>query len=187
MTDILIREQTLTAEEFWDRYAGKDGRIELVDGKVVEMAPVGPIHGRVDIDLGSILAIHVKRNRLGALHSNTGFILQRNPDIVRGPDQAFVSAAQIAAHPPPERGFWELAPDLVVEIVSPDDTPKELSAKVEEYLGFGVRTVWVVDPKKRQVEVYRAGERVEIIESDGTLDGGDVLPGLQLPLAEIWG
>src|SRR5438552_3994862 len=106
MTEILVREETLTAQEFWDYCAGKDGRIELVAGKLVEMPPVSPRHGSLDSIFNGILSPFVRMHRLGQVYLNTGFFLRSNPDSVRGPDQAFVTNERIAANPPPERGFW---------------------------------------------------------------------------------
>ena len=186
MSDVLVRETLVTAEEFYRDYAGRDGRAELVNGRVVEMPPVATNHGDVDSQFHGFLGPYVRRHRLGKVYLNTGFILRRNPDVVRGPDEAFVSRERILANPPPARGFWEMVPDLAVEIVSPDDTARELRKKVEEYLSVGVRAVWVVYPVEREVHVHRPGADVEVLPEDGILDGGEVLPGFRLPLAEVW-
>jgi len=180
------RERSITAEEFWSYCAGKDGRLELADGSIVEMAPVGPLHGGLDSNLGELLNRHAREQQLGRVYVNTGFILRRSPDVVRGPDQAFVSTERMRDRPPPARGFWEVAPDLVVEIVSPDDTADEINQKVREYLAAGTRLVWVVYPRQRQVNVYRASGDVRILFEEGTLDGEDVLPGFRAPLAGLW-
>jgi Uma2 family endonuclease len=185
MTDTLTRTDWVTAEEFY-RWCKGEGRSELVEGRIVEMPPVGPMNGSTDVRFVAPLGKFVRRNRLGEVYLNTGFILRRNPDTVRGPDEAFVSNEKIAAHPPPERGYWPVIPDLTVEIVSPDDTPGEVDAKVAEYLDVGVRLVWVLYPRLRHVRVFVPGQPVEVIEPEGTLRGGDVLPGFELPLAEIF-
>ena len=186
MSETLVREQTITAEQFYDRYAGKDGRIELVNGKVVEMPPAGPVHGLLDSRLFLPLAQHVKEHALGEVFINTGFILRRSPDLVRGPDEAFVAAERIAASPMPERGFWEMVPDLVVEIVSPDDTAKALAEKVADYQAAGVRLAWFVYPARREVRIYRPGRPEEVISHEGVLDGEDVVPGFRLELLGVW-
>lgn len=186
MTETLVREKTLTAEEFYAYCVGKEGRLELVDGKVVEMPPVNPNHGDLDSVFAGILGPFVRLHQLGRVYINTGFILRRHPDLVRGPDQAFVSAARIAANPPPERGFWPIAPDLALELVSPDDKAHEINEKVQDYLDAGVRLVWVFYPRTRQVHIFRPGAPVEVLRGDAILDGGDVLPGFQLQLESLW-
>jgi len=123
---------------------------------------------------------------VGDVFLNTGFILRRNPDMVRGPDQAFIRADRIAANPPPEEGFWEMVPDLAVEIVSPRDTASEVQAKVQDYLESGVRLVWVTYPARRQIYVHRPDALIQVLDVRGELEGGDVLPGFRLPLAELW-
>src|SRR5947207_15841860 len=102
MTDTLTRTELVTAEEFY-RLCKGDGRSELVEGRVIEMPPVGPMHGDADVSLVLPLASYVRSRKLGRVFLNTGFIIRRNPDTVRGPDEAFVSNEKMAAHPPPER------------------------------------------------------------------------------------
>lgn len=186
MTQTLDRTDTMTAEEFWTYCAGRDGRIDLVQGRVVEMPPVNPVHGRLDVRLLRLWSDYVIDRGLGEVFLNTGFTLFRNPDVVRGPDQAFVSRAPMDASPAPERGFWPVIPELVVEIVSPDDRAYDVNAMVDDYLHAGVGLIWVVYPGRQQVYVYRPGERVEIVERHGALDGGEVIPGLQVSLSQLW-
>jgi len=178
---------TMTADQFYDYCGGKDGRLELVNGKVVEMPPVATRHGRLDYRFARLWADYVIENGLGDVFMNTGFILFREPDQVRGPDQAFVSKARMDACPAPERGFWPIAPDLVVEIVSPDDAASELRAKVQEYLEAGVRIVWMIYPTREQIHVHHKGRRVEVVEKHGELSGEEVIPGLVIPLEAFWG
>ena len=185
MSETLVREGKLTAEEFYDLYAGSDGRVDLVQGEVVRMPPVGPVHGEMEGDLGAALRAFARERHLGKVYWNTGFVLAQ--DLVRGPDLAFVSAEKTAATPPPDRGFWPVVPDLVVEIVSPEDRAQDLADKISDYLEASVPLVWVVYPRRHQVYVHRLGERVEVLGPEDALEGGDVLPGFRLPLAELWG
>jgi Uma2 family endonuclease len=181
-----VQEQTITAEQFWEFCIGRDDRVELVEGRVRVMPPVGPEHAGSQIDLGALTRAFVREHRLGRVYGDGGFILRRNPDLTLGPDLAFVSAERMAANPPPPRGFWEIVPDLVVEIVSPGDTAAEIDEKVRDYLSAGVRLVWVVYPRTRRVHVYQSTGAVQIIFGEGVLEGGDVLPGFRLPLADLW-
>jgi Uma2 family endonuclease len=187
MTDLLARTETMTVEQFYDYCIGRDGRIELVDGKVIEMPPVANDHGEVDSNLHGILGPFVRRRRLGKVYLNTGFILRREPPLVYAPDEAFITAERLAAHPPaPKRGYWEMVPDLAVEIVSPDDRPGQLRRKIDEYLAFGVRCVWVVYPIQREVRVFRPGTPVEVLAGDAVLEGEELLPGFSVALTELW-
>lgn len=186
MSEVLAPEPLLTAEQFYDGYATRDERFELVDGRVVEMSPVGPLHGDVDSNLHFALKSFLRGHALGRVYLNTGFILRRNPDLVRGPDEAFVSNERIAANPPPKRGFWPVAPDLALEIISAGDLAEELTEKVGDYLETGVRLIWVVYPRTQQVHVYHPNGDVRIVRGEGTLDGSNVLTGFEVPLGELW-
>ncbi len=173
----------MTAEELFE--LPDDGmRHELVEGELRTMAPAGAEHGRVALRLGARILGHVEEHDLGAAYAaETGFVLHRAPDTVRAPDVAFVAAHRIAR----TRGFAELAPDLVVEVVSPSDRSSEVSSKAAMWLDAGVRLVWVVDPQARLAAVHRPGGLVTVLREDGVLDGEDVLPGFRLPLASILG
>ena len=165
----------------------RDGvRRELVDGELRTMAPAGYVHGRVAVRVAHLLMKFVEQERLGdVLGAETGFRLSRDPDTVRAPDAAFVAAARI-----PEgaaaRGFAEMAPDLVVEVVSPSDRATDVLDKAQAWLAAGVRIVWVLYPDQRLAIVYD-GAAVAHRGVDDVLDGGEVLPGLQLPVADLFG
>ena len=121
-------------------------RLELVKGKIYEMAPAGGRHGGVANTIGTLLGTHVRNHKLGVVFAaETGFILSRAPDTVRAPDAAFVSADRLPSDGLPD-GFLELAPDLVVEVVSPNDRPSEVREKVAEWLEAGTRMVIVLYP-----------------------------------------
>lgn len=107
----------------------------------------------------------------------------RSPDTVRAPDVAFICSARLPDPPPP--GFAELAPDLAVEVLSPDDRPGEVLEKVADWLKGGCRLVWVVDPRRKLARVYRADGTEALVTSSDSLDGEDVLPGFSCELAGI--
>ena len=160
-----------------------DKHAELVRGVLVVREPAGLRHGRIATELAAALAPHVRANGLGRVYVESGFKLAANPDTVRGPDIAFISKARL---PEPEPvGFPELAPDLGVEILSPDDRPGEVLGKVADYLSAGTRLVWVIDPERRLARVYRADGTEEIVTADQALRGEDVVPGFACPLATI--
>ena len=171
----------LTAEDL--ERLGSDCRCELIDGVLVEMPPVGGPHGRITATL--VVLLHPVASRLGRLYTELGCILRRNPDRVRAPDLAFVRRERIPAEGEP-RGFWEIAPDLVVEVISPNDTPAEIQLKVREWIEAGVRLVWVVYPDSRTMTVVRSLLDREELAADDILDGGDVLPGFACRVADLF-
>ena len=161
----------------------RDGRkYELVDGQI-RVSPAGARHGRVCIRLAIRLGAFVEEKQLGdVLDSSTGFRLPGGN--VRLPDLSFVARGRFAAEQVPE-GFGGLAPDLAVEVLSPDDRPRDVLDKVGEYLQAGVRLVWVIDPKGRTAATYRSLTDVRRLGPDEWLDGEDVVPGFRCRLADV--
>jgi Uma2 family endonuclease len=119
----------------------------------------------------------------GVLAGDAGFKIAAEPDTVRGPDVAFVRRER--EPDPGARAFPALAPDLVVEVMSPNDRPGEVLGKVGDWLSGGARLVWVIDPERRLARIYRADGSETMVEADGRLDGEDVLPGFSCQLASI--
>lgn len=175
----------MTAEELY--WLPDDGmRHELVDGEVRTMPPAGFEHGHVESNACLELSRFVRAGDLGwVVVGDTGFVLARSPDVVLGPDVAFVAKDRL---PKPEERhrFAELAPDLVVEVVSPWDRPGEVTEKALRWVAAGVRLVWVVHPDQRSVAVYETGGTVRLLRGRDELDGGAVLPGFRLPLADLF-
>ncbi len=175
----------LTADDLL-RLSRTGKRYELVGGELVEMAPTGARHGRVAIRSGSRLNAYVEQNDLGEVFAaETGFRLERQPDKVRAPDVAFVSKGRL---PPGElpKGFLDIVPDLVIEVVSPGDTATYVQAKVEDWLQAGVRLVLVMYPDTRSVAVYRSLDDVRVLTEGDQLQGDPVLPGFSCPVKEIF-
>ena len=159
-------------------------RTELVRGVLVVREPAGFRHGAVSATLLKLLAHHVDSNGLGlVLAAETGFKLATDPDTVRAPDVAFVSRERLPE--PTPLGYPALAPDLVVEVLSPDDRPGETLAKVGDWLNAGSRLVWVVDPSRRVARVYRQDGSETVVAEADSLDGEDVVPGFICRLGEI--
>ena len=158
---------------------------ELVRGKLIVREPPSTYHGRVQATLNVIVGSHVRAHALGALFGqDTGFKIASDPDTVRAPDLAFVDRTRVAQIP--RRGYAALAPDLAAEILSPDDRPGEVLAKVGDWLAAGVRLVWVIDPDRRAASGYRADGSVATVSSDADMDGEAVLPGLSFPLSDLF-
>ncbi len=175
----------MTAEELMK--TPDDGmRRELVKGEMREMPPAGALHGKAAMGIGRILGNYVQENELGEVPAaETGFIIARNPDTTRAPDTGFISKERIPSSGPPD-GYWELAPDLAVEVVSPNDTATEVQEKVREWIEAGVRLVWVVYPKTREVVVHKSLKDISTLTEGESLRGDDVLPGFECPVKEIF-
>jgi len=114
-----------------------------------------------------------------------GYVLERCPDTVRAPDVAFVRAERVPTAEEQEH-FAELAPDLVVEVISPSDRMTDVEEKVEQYLALGVPLVWVFHPRRRTVTVRRPGREPLVLRDGDVVDGEEVLPGFRLPVADIF-
>jgi Uma2 family endonuclease len=159
---------------------------ELVKGELICMPPPGFVHGVRTLKLTTPLDNHVTANRLGVVcAAETGFLLAQNPDTVRAPDIAFVRRERIEKAGE-VKGYWVGAPDLAVEVTSPGNTIREVEDKVAQWLEAGARMVWVVSSKLRTVTVYRSLTDIVVLTEKDTLDGGDVVPGFQIRVAEIF-
>lgn len=160
------------------------GRCELVRGVLHMMSPSGARHGVVAGNLFMAIGGHVRAHGLGrAFAAETGFQIRKDPDTVRAPDVAFVRTGR---PPIPAHGFYPGAPDLAVEVLSPDDRPGYVREKVAEWLESGTHAVWVVDPRDRTVTVHEPRRKAKRLDETGTLRGEDVLPGFEMSVASIF-
>jgi Uma2 family endonuclease len=161
-------------------------RHELVRGELRTMPPSGWGHSKDSSKLDRSLGNYVEAHGLGVVGTNKpGFRLETDPDTVRAPDVAFVSAARLAIADP-ERGYYPGAPDLAIEVISPNDLYTEVDEKVAEWLEHGTRLVFVVNPRRRTVAVHRPGRDVRILGVDDALDGEDVVPGWTLAVRDLF-
>lgn len=174
----------MSAEEL-ERFDLPGKSTELIRGRLIVREPPGTSHGAVAAKVLVLLGQHVYGHALGVMCSqDTGFKIASDPDTVRAPDVAFVSKAR--QHAIGQHGYSELAPDLVAEVLSPDDRPGEVLSKVGDWLDAGVRLVWVIEPIRREARVYRADGSQSSVDGAGALDGEDVLPGLSCSLADCF-
>lgn len=164
-------------------------RYDLLAGDLIRMSPAGFEHGRIAARIAARLVVFLDSHPdlADVVGAETGFRLARTPDTVLGPDAAVVMRDRL---PPANqcRGYLELAPDLVVEIVSPTDRWTTVSGKIEAYLAAGVRLVWLIEPGARAVRVYTpsgAERRLRATAGD-VLEAEPVLPGFRLPLADLF-
>ena len=150
------------------------------------MSPAGGEHGAVAMRIGWRLAQSVDTNRLGVvLAAETGFTLERDPDTVRAPDVAFVRGDRIPAEGVP-KAYWPGAPDLAVEVISPNDPAREVEEKVDSWLRGGASEVWVTDPASQTVAIHGRSDEVEVLDKEEILDGGTLLPGFHCPIQGLF-
>lgn len=171
-----------------DEFAGMsaEGRLELVRGEVVEMAPTGFEHGAIVAKLTTMMNQHAATRRLGkVVAGDVGFQLGRDPDLVRAPDIAFLASDSIPTGLASRR-FVEGAPVLAIEVVSPNDRANDIIERVDDYLNAGARLIWVVYPSRQQVVEYNAPGEFLILRCGDTLTGSDILPGFSCPVADIF-
>ena len=159
------------------------GRCELVRGDLRMMVPPGFEHGRLQNRIGRHLGNLVESRNLGVVVGEIGFVLARNPDTVRAPDVAFIRAERVAGRIP---GYFEGAPDLAVEILSPDDRPGYVRDRVAEWLEAGAGAVWVVDPRDRTVTVHRSRREAVVLGEADVLSGDRALADFELAVREIF-
>jgi Uma2 family endonuclease len=160
-------------------------RYELVQGELRMMSPAGGRHGRIALLIARRLGDHVEKHQLGeTFAAETGFLLRTDPDTVRAPDVAFVSTQRLgdmADFP----GYLPVAPDLVVEVVSPADRSSEVEEKCLDWIAAGVSVVLVVDPQTRTIREYRSSQRIQVC-AEGWLELNDIIPGFRLDVGEIF-
>lgn len=185
-----VMEKLYTAEDLWElshsrEYSEK--RLELIEGELIEMSPAGGKHGSLALHAGHLIWDHVDENDLGyTTAAETGYTLFKNPDgkdTVLAPDVGFVRKDRLPEGLPD--GYVPLAPDLAVEVVSPNDSAAEIHNKVMKYLKYGTRLVWVLYFDTESAVAYTASG-AQVIDVEGTLDGGDVVPGLKIPMRKLF-
>ena len=184
---LMATKVRLTARDLW-RLGTGDVRRELVDGEVIEKAPVGGVHGKVAGRVCEHLAAHVRPLGGGeVLVGDVGFILSlpSDPERVRAPDVAYISHARLPGGRLPQ-GFLTGAPDLAIEVLSPSDNPVEVQQKVRDYLDARAKLVWVLAPQARSATIYRPDGSARLLREQDALEGETVLPGLHIPLADLF-
>ena len=185
----LVAERLMTAEEFAETIDPPGLTSELVCGKVVYMPPAKTNHGYYGTQVGYFLSTFFRPLGLGISTGEGGYILSRNPDSVRAPDAAFLSADRVPADWPETEGYIEGAPSLAVEVVSPRNTRTDIALKVAQYLAAGSERVWEVRPRQRTVTVHRRGAPARTAGVGETLtsdDAGFTIDGFLLPVADIF-
>lgn len=182
--------KTYTIDEFWDYVHLPENigrRLELVNGEITEMVPTGGEHGEVGGTLFGLIWSYNRIHQLGRVtNAETGYVLTIHYDdkpFVRAPDIGFVSLQR--APEPLASGFVPMPPDLAVEVVSPGDLAQDIEAKVQNYLHYGVKLVWLLYPSVKSIIVRKRGLIVELTQDD-ILNGENILPGFEVKVSEIF-
>jgi Uma2 family endonuclease len=161
-----------------------DRLCELIDGTLVEKA-MGWKEAELAIIIARLLGNFVAANRLGKVFGPDG-MLRLEPAQIRIPDVAFISKQRFSGRKLPSSAFWELGCDLAVEVISPSNTRREMERKRSDHFSAGVKAVWLVFLQPREVVVYSSPSDSVTLRGKDVLDGGSVLPGFSLPVAQIF-
>jgi Uma2 family endonuclease len=173
----------VTLEEF--ARLPKDGvRHELNAGELLTLPPVKSLHSLVALAVLEVLQQHLQKHGASRAIPETGFILSRDPLTIRQPDISVLSRERIRAAN--LDSYFDGAPELAVEVVSPSDSAEDLEIKTKQYLQSGARQVWILYPKTQTVHVFSSGAAALILDRDQTLEGGDLLPGFSVPVASLF-
>ena len=176
---VTTAEQLLALPDDGNRY-------ELVKGILKMMSPAGNEHGRVTLRIAARLAMHVEKFDLGETYAvETGFRISNDPDTVRAPDAAYVSHARLQTVEP-TRGYLPLAPDLVVEVVSPNDRSSDIEAKAHQWLTAGSAIVLVADPENLTIRVYENPKDIRVLCAGDTFESGKVCGGWKLTINDAF-
>ncbi|CAN5541998.1 hypothetical protein BH23CHL2_BH23CHL2_09290 [soil metagenome] len=179
-------KHALSADEFWELPEKQGVRFELVDGEVVEMPGSTMSHSEFVVIIFTLLRSYVLKHDLGRVYPDgLSYLLRRNPDTLRIPDVSFIPRDRLPAEGPQE-SYADIIPGLVVEVVSPGNSAVELRRRTRDYVDSGVEQVWIVWPDDRSVSVYAGSMTPLELAAEDTLDGGDVLPGFSVPVADLF-
>jgi Uma2 family endonuclease len=172
----------ITAEELLEMSI-PDKQVELVRGRLFVREPPGPRHGGVAVNLMYEMESYVRAHGGGRVFADVGFKIFTSPDTVRAPDVAFIKAGR--AFDPRQEKYFNFAPDIAIEVISPRDRAGKVREKVADWLKAGSALVWVIYPRLAIARVYRADGTVTLVDADGVLDGEDVFRGFSCPLLRI--
>ena len=185
MTIKMIPTETklITGEEL--AAMGDIGPSELIEGRIVPTTPTGDEHGGCEGNFYAALRAFVQSHKLGKVRvGEVGMYIRRNPDTVRAADVLFISNERYAQKK--STGFLDVAPDLIVEVLSPGDSWSDVTQKLRDYFSIGVRLVWIADPQTRAVYAYRSLTDVREFTEHDDLPGDDVLPGFSAEVAQLF-
>ena len=178
------QERLITGEELYEMVGV--GPCELIDGRIVPMSPTGGKHGGVEFNFAEAIHAFAHPRNLGKVQvGEVGIFTHRNPDRVRAADVLFISNERYARWSK-TRGYLDVAPELIVQVLSPDDAVIDLTQKLREYFTIGVKLVWVADPDEQVVYAYRSLTDVREFKTGDSLPGDEVLPGFEVRVTNLF-
>jgi Uma2 family endonuclease len=173
----------LTLEDF-ARLPADGARHEINAGELITLPPAKSLHTLIALAVLEALQGYLKRQPIGRALPEAGYILSHDPLTIRQPDVSMLSKERIRATA--AENYFEGAPDLAVEVVSPSDSAEDLQIKVKQYLQYGAKQVWILYPKTQNIHVFFTGAALIILDHDQTLEGGDLLPGFSTKVADLF-
>ena len=181
---MVVRSRMRTIE--FEGAAPDLGPCELERGEVVALSPAGFFHNNVTTNIAVILSAWARKSRKGRVVTNeTGIVIEESPGTVRGADVLYISYKRLPRSQNPA-GFLRVAPELVVEIVGPRQSWKRVLQKTGEYFELGVASVWIVDPQKKRVHVYKPNAEPQVFDARTILSDPPLLPGFRCRVAEFF-
>ncbi|MDB5349929.1 MAG: hypothetical protein JWN86_1176 [Planctomycetota bacterium] len=176
-----------TAEELEAILSHPNAFYEIVDGEIVEKPQMSAFSRLIARRLFKALDEIATAQRLGTAVHEWMLVLDPARPLKRQPDVAFVSFERWPVDREiPEEGEWETIPDLAVEILSPRDLGRKTARKIREYFRYGVKQVWIIQPETREIYVYESPKRILVLDEEDDLDGGEIVRGFRLPVAELF-
>lgn len=179
-----VAAQPLSAEDLFNM-PDNGGRNELLDGELLPMSPINMRHMQVSGRIYHLLQTFLDKHPLGVAGQELGCILARDPDVVLAPDVLFIRFPRIAAGPLPEK-FFDGAPDIAVEVLSPSDTWQEIETKALKYVNHGTSLAWIINPRTQTVTIYKPGPFTLLLKITDTISGESTLPGFSAPLTDFF-
>ncbi|NEP07408.1 MAG: Uma2 family endonuclease [Okeania sp. SIO2G4] len=182
--NIATENKILTDQEF--QALSEDGsHYELINGEVVDMGNSGMEHGNITAYLCGVIELYARPKKLGVTcDSSTAFTFKSGNK--RSPDIYFVSKDRLLGLKRLPKGYFQGAPDLAVEVISPNNTFEELHQKIVEYFENNCRLVWVINPDEKSILIYHKPQPDKLLQVADNLDGEDILPGFTLPVTDLF-
>jgi Uma2 family endonuclease len=180
---VTVPQATLTLEQF-AQLPGDDARHEMDAGTLITLPPAKSLHSRIARSVFIAIQACLDKAGLREAFSEAGYVLSQEPLTIRQPDISVLGKDRIAATD--ADSYFQGAPDLAVEIVSPSDSAQDLESKVKQYLQAGAKQVWVLYPKTRNIYVFSGTQSPRILEENQTLEGGELLPGFSVKVADLF-